>query len=53
MIEGQNLDRLAKHRPAKISDRHFNRLDSTGADDVGVRSRHVVDVADHDLAIRG
>jgi hypothetical protein len=53
MIEGKNLNRLAKHRSAKVGDGHFDRLDAGRADDVGIGSRHVVDVADHDLVIGG
>ena len=49
VIVGQHLDRLAERRAAEVRDRHLDRFDPLGTDDVGVEAGHVVDVADHDL----
>jgi hypothetical protein len=53
VVGGQDFNRLAENTPAKLGDRHLDRLDPARTEKVGVRARHVVEVADHHLVAGG
>ena len=49
MVRDHKLDLVAEHRSAEIRNRHLDGFNTAFANDVGIKSRHIVDVADHHL----